>query len=249
MNVAWSRLEKLEKALPLAAVLAPIALALALIPARGHVNDADLAMILMVAVVGLALTGRRLPAAVCSLLAAASFDFFFTRPYYSFRIDRETDLITTALLLGLGLVIGEMATRGRLYREAAREHRDGLSRIVQVAERIATGEEADYVVTAVAGELRELLKLRDCEFTRDRDPGATAAIEPDGSVVIGNYGWAADRLGFPTERIELPVRSGGRRLGSFVLTPAVAVEPVPLERRLLAVALADQLGSLLAQKV
>ena len=248
MNVAWSRLQKLDRAVPLTAVLAPVALALALIPARGHVNDADLAMIMMVAVVALALTGRRLPAAVCSVLTAASFDFFFTRPYYSFRIERQTDLITTALLLGLGLVIGEMATRGRLYREAAREHRDGISRILQVAERVASGEEADYVVTAVAGELRELLKLRDCEFTQARDSGATAFIEPDGAVVIGNFGWAADRLGFPTERIELPVRSGGRRLGSFVLTPAAATEPVPLDRRVLAVALADQLGSLLAQK-
>jgi hypothetical protein len=49
----------------------------------------------------------------------------------------------------------------------------------------------------------------------------------------------------PTEGVELVVVGGGRQLGRFVLTPRPDVG-VSLDRRVVAVALADQLGAALS---
>ena len=73
----------------LAAVAAPIAVAAALIPWRDQLDTADNALFLVVVIVAVASTGRRLAAAVAAIVSALSFDFFLTRPYYSFRITRH----------------------------------------------------------------------------------------------------------------------------------------------------------------
>src|SRR5580692_8885422 len=76
------------------AIAAPIAAAAALIPARGHLQTADDALILVFVTVAVALRGRRLAAALCALVSAVSFDFFLTRPYQSFRISGGRDVTT-----------------------------------------------------------------------------------------------------------------------------------------------------------
>src|SRR5450631_2849952 len=53
-----------ERWIMAAAVAAPIAAALALIPWRGHLDTADNALILVVVIVAVASTGRRLAAAL-----------------------------------------------------------------------------------------------------------------------------------------------------------------------------------------
>ena len=57
--------------------------------------------------------------------------------------------------------------------------------------------------------------------------------------------WPSASAGLPTRQVELPVRGGGRNLGTFILTPTPAV-PISDERCVVAVALADQLGSILS---
>jgi hypothetical protein len=52
-------------------------------------------------------------------------------------------------------------------------------------------------------------------------------------------------VGLPTKQVELPVRGGGRILGTFILTPTPAT-PISQERCVVAVALADQLGTALS---
>jgi hypothetical protein len=229
----------------LAAVVAPLVVAAALIPARGHLDSADNALILVVVIVAVASTGRRVAAAVAAVVSALSFDFFLTRPYGSFRISHRNDLITEVLLLVVGLAVGELAARGRRNRHAADEGRHQLALLHSVTELAATGQDPELVVASAAAELRELLHLRECLFTV-RDPGGiTARITPAGEVTVGNELWSTEDLGLPTRNVDLPVRSGGWLLGHFVLTPTPG-RPVPRERLLVAVALADQVGSSLA---
>jgi K+-sensing histidine kinase KdpD len=231
----------------LAAVAAPIAVAAVLIPGRGHLSAADDALILVVVTVAVASSGRRGPAALAALVSAASFDFFLTRPYGSFRISRQADLTTELLFVVVGLLVGEMAARGRRHRRAAAEGRLDLGRIHDMAERIAGGEEPDFVLMAVASELRDLLALQDCRFVWDPPSGKGAWIDPDGTVRLNPLTWPTTTAGLPTRQVELPVRGAGRTLGTFILTPTAAV-PISHERCVVAVALADQLGSALSAR-
>jgi len=227
------------------AVVAPIGVALALVPSRGHLSAADSALILVVVTVAVASSGRRGAAAVAALVSAASFDFFLTRPYESFLISRQADLTTELLFVVVGLLVGDMAARGRRHRRDAAEGKHELTRIHDMAERIAGGEEPDFVLMAVAAELRDLLSLQDCRFVWDQPSGKGAWIEADGTVRLNPLRWPTAMVGLPTKQVELPVRGGGRVLGTFILTPTPAT-PISQERCVVAVALADQLGTALS---
>jgi hypothetical protein len=229
----------------LAAVAGPIAMALALTPWRGHLDTADDALFLVVVIVAVASTGRRLAAAVAALTSALAFDFFLTRPYYSFRITRQQDLITELLLLVVGLAVGELAARGRTHRVAAAERSDELVLLHSVTELAASGQDPRLVIDAALAGLQQLLALRDCHFTR-HDPGQIAArITPKGDLLVGGGSWSTEDLGLPTRRVDLPVRGSGWLLGHFLLTPTPG-HRVAHGQLLVAVAIADQVGAVLA---
>jgi Domain of unknown function (DUF4118) len=228
----------------MAAILAPIAVAAALIPWRTSLDTADSALFLVVVIVAVASTGRRVAALLSALVAALSFDFFLTRPYYSFRITRHQDLITELLLLVVGIAVGELAARGRIHRRQAAESQETVALLHSVTELVATGQEPQDVIRAARTELGQLLALRDSSFTR-RDPGrAMARITPRGELTVAGRTWVTEDLGLPTSRVDLPVRAQGWLLGHFLLTPTRG-EPVTREHLLAAVAIADLVGAVL----
>jgi K+-sensing histidine kinase KdpD len=231
----------------LGAVVVPIAVALVLVPSRGHLGAADDALVLVVVTVAIASWGNRGAAALAALVAAASFDFLLTRPYGSFRISRPEDITTELLFVVVGLLVGELAARGRRHRQAAVQGHLEISRLHDLAQRIADGEEPEFVLMAVASELRELLHLQDCRFVREQPSGKGAWIANDGTVRLNPLRWPTATAGLPTKQVELPVRGGGRVLGTFLLTPT-PVAPISQEQCLVAVALVDQLGAALAHE-
>src|SRR5580658_6511069 len=141
----WMRHPLLVWFLP---IVGPPSAAALLIPGRGHLDTADDALVLVLVTVAIASRGNRMAGALCALVAAVSFDFFLTRPYQSFRISTNRDLTTEILFVVVGLLVGELAARGQRHRRAAVEGRHELSRIHNVAERIAGGEEPDFVLMA-----------------------------------------------------------------------------------------------------
>ena len=73
-----------------------------------------------------------------------------------------------------------------------------------------------------------------------------ARLHRDGSVTLRQLRWAVDGEVFPPGTdVELLVEGGGIFQGRFLMTPAPGARPA-LERRLLAVAFADQVGAALA---
>jgi hypothetical protein len=69
-------------------------------------------------------------------------------------------------------------------------------------------------------------------------------IGQDGRVVWGGVVWDVDGSGLPAEEIDVPVRAIETGIGRFVVTPHRG-QPCPLQRRLVAVVLADQVGAVL----
>jgi len=68
----------------------------------------------------------------------------------------------------------------------------------------------------------------------------------DGSVTVAHRAWDVEAEGLPQGTdTELLVESGGVFQGRFLMTPSPGARPT-LEQRLLAVALADQVGAALA---
>ena len=93
----------------------------------------------------------------------------------------------------------------------------------------------------IARQIGDVLDLDDCRF----DAGPPAAARPrlgaDGTVTWRGRAVDVDREGLPTlDAIELPVTSAGADHGRFLLVSTSAVRHPDLERRLVAVTLANQ---------
>lgn len=229
-----------------AALLAPPAAAAALLVLRNRIDNTNVALVLVVVVVAVSTLGRRIAGLLAAASAAVWFDFFHTKPYYSFAIKTHDDVVTAALLLLVGVAVSELAIRSRRHRQTAASHGYDISRIHSIAELVADGERSDFIVMAVASELLDLLTLSDVRFERPPfdDDKPVPTLDRSGNVYIGNIEWGAESMGLPTT-VVLSVDGNGRQWGRFILSPTPGL-PVPFERRVVAVALADQAGAALA---
>jgi hypothetical protein len=235
-----------DRAVWVAALVGVPLLAFALTPVRDHTASTNVALIMVVAVVGVAVTGRRLAAAVAAVTAAVSYDIFFTVPYNSPDIAKADDAITAALLLIVGLAVGQLAAWARTQRDDARRGRRHIDQIHYAAELAAQGESVDHLILAVSLELRDLLALRDVRFDSGVPEDDTVPhLDHDGEVRWGELAWGTSSLGLPSKGVTLATHGQGRVLGYFTLMPTPGVT-ITGDRLVVAVALADQVGAALA---
>jgi hypothetical protein len=230
------------------ALLTPLAVAAVMLPLRSHVPNTSLALAMVVVVALVVLPGHRLAALIAGLSAGVWFDFFFTRPYESFSIQRSADVQTTVLLALVGVVIGEIAARRRQARGDMTTARGEVLSLYVIAEMLASGSKAEQVVTLVGEQLRELLFLVDCRFESDGQERNGPVLDRSGELLYGRLEWDLDREGFPNRDVVLAVEAGRSRFGSYILRgPALGV-PISQDRRLAAVALSDLAGAALSQE-
>jgi hypothetical protein len=228
-----------------AALVAPLALTLILVPFRTSFPNTDAALALVLVVVAVAMNGYRLAGYLAALSAAVWFDFFLTRPYEEFSITRREDVETTVLLLVIGVVVTELAVWARREHAAASRRAGYLDGINAAAQAVAAGDSPSRLIEQVSGRLIELLSLRTCTFQYGRAGlGGPARLRNDGRVVAGHRTWdPAEPLPDDTG-IELLVENGGVLQGRFLMRADPDARPT-LERRLVAIALADQVGAAL----
>jgi hypothetical protein len=216
-----------------------------MVPLRTHVPNTDLALVMVVAVALVVLPGERMAALVAGISAGLWFDFFLTRPFERFTIQRSTDIQTTVLLAVVGVLIGEIAVRRRQARTESRTAHEEVLSLYVIAEMLANGSAAEQIVTLVAEQVKELLFLVDCRFDASVDHSKLPLLDRDGELHYGQLEWAVENFGLPNRDIVLPVESQGRWLGAYILRgPALGV-PLSQDRRLASVALADLAGAAL----
>lgn len=231
-----------------AAAGGPLAGSALLAALRSQVPNTDAALVLVVVVVAVASGGRRAAGYLAAVSAAFWFDFFLTVPYYRVEMTRSADIRTAVLLLLLGIAVSEIGVAARHHRERADESSELLSLISSVATQAAGFGSSHHLIEQVRHDLELVLGARAVRFERFR-PAADAVrprFEQDGRVIWGDVEWNVDRLGLPGEEIDLPLRAEDLGIGRFVVVPKPA-QPCPLQRRLVAVVLADQVGAVLAR--
>jgi Domain of unknown function (DUF4118) len=228
------------------AIVGPIAVAALLVPFRDELVSTNLALILVVVVVLAAIAGGRGPGVVAAVVAMLSFDFFLTRPYLTMNIESTDDLETAIILLVIGLIVGQLVTVARRSRGAAARGADEVARLHRVAELAAQGASLDELTASVESELMALLELETCRFERPVGDHALPRLERGGAVVGGGARKLVGQdFALPESGVELPVLGRGKLFGRVVMIPK-REQGVSVEERIVAVALADQLGAALA---
>ena len=223
---------------------APFALALILVPFRSQFASTAAALLLAAVVVAAAMIGDRFTGIVASVSAALWFDFFLTEPYGRFAITHRADLETTLCILLVGGIVTEVVERGRQHQHASAERSELVTIIYEMGEIAATSISKSMVIDAANELLSRILFLKDCQFELGSPTRPRAHIATDGEVISGDILWPAHQIGIPGPEAEILVRWGSHIEGRFVLIPTPGI-PVPLDRRILSVALSRLVGAAL----
>jgi hypothetical protein len=229
-----------------AALVGPLAVSGIMVAFRGQLFPTNAALVLVLPVLAAAILGGRVGGAVSAGIATLCFDFFFTRPYYSFTINRRDDVETTIVLLAVGLVVGELVVRSRRSQRVAIASRREVDQVRRVAELAAGAGSRGRLINLVEREVVELLGARGARF--ERPPFATTLPRLGHGMVTLPADPDGERPPGPRNEVELPVWGRGREIGRLVLVLPIDSVGValPSDDRAIAVALVDQLGAVLA---
>ncbi|MFF5083716.1 DUF4118 domain-containing protein [Actinoplanes sp. NPDC000266] len=226
------------------AIVVPFGVAAALVPFRGDVQNTQVALLLVVAVVGVAAFGSRPAGYLAAASAGVWFNFFYAPPYLQLDISGRSDVRTFFLLLAVGVAVTELAVWGRRQASAATREAAYLEGIHAAARASAAGGPAQAVIEQVAAELAGTLHLREARY----EPGVAGAGQPARLRHDGQIVWRGKRIdvahdGLPPET-ELLVESAGQVHGRYMLR-ATAHTPASMDELRVAVTLADQVAAAL----
>jgi K+-sensing histidine kinase KdpD len=214
------------------AMLIPFAVGSAMVAVRGELASSVTALVLACTVILGARLGGRAGGVAAALMAAATFDFFHTKPYLSLKIADANDALVTVALLVAGVLVGGAAGTIAGNRNLMQRRYRATSAVTRVL-AVAHGGSAEDVELAVRAELTELLGARACWFTSE--PVDLPALNPEGTWQQGTE-VASAGFTLPDAGVVVPVEAGGRRFGSLVClpTPGFGV-PTPNRRSAYAV--------------
>ena len=194
------------------------------------------------------------PALVSGIAAALAYNFFFTVPVHTFRMDRAADVVTVVVLLLVALVTSKLAAAIRSQAQLAAAHAARNATIAGFARRLLSSSgQADISQTACA-ELHDLFDCNAILVAGLPQPRVLAAA-PDGNRLTPSDVAAAaltlekgDPAGRGTARLQPaewvfhPVRSGDRIIAAAGLARDDGMPPLDQAQLPLFVNLLDQLA-------
>ena len=143
-------------------------------------GTAPVDMIFLPAVLAAAALWGLGPALEAGAAAALSYNFFFTEPVHTFRMDRATDVVTVIVLLIVALVTSRLAAGIRSQARLAAAHAERNATIAGFARRLlSSGSERDIALTACT----ELNRLFECNImlVAGAPQPRIVAMVPDGN--------------------------------------------------------------------
>lgn len=246
---AAARLRGYAGALLLVAVSTLLGLAIA--PRWGN-SGVDL--LYLPAVLAAASFAGRGPALLAALASALAYNFFFTAPHLTFRIDNPNDVVTVLVLFAVAVVTSQLAASVRRQARLADAHAARNATIAGLARRLLActsegeiGEVGTAEIATVFACNVVLVSGPDAPQLRAVAPTAVQLTAGDIAVaaLVLEKGEPAGRgvdRAVPTEWQFHPVRSGGAVLAAVGLARDDGVPPVRADQLQLLDNLLDQLA-------
>lgn len=118
---------------------------------------ANIAMVYLAAVVIAAIWLGRGPAMLAAAAGVAAFDFCFVSPRWSFAVSDVQYLLTFAVMLAVGLVVGTLAARTRTQATIAWDRERRTAALYALSRELALAQGASDVATVAARHAHDLL--------------------------------------------------------------------------------------------
>lgn len=123
-----------------------IALTLVCTPLASVLELSNIVMLFLLGVVGVAMRFGRGPSALAALLNVAAFDYFFVPPRMSFAVSDVQYVLTFAIMLGVGLLVGQL-TAGLRFAAGVSTSRERRARsLFELTRELSAALESSQVV-------------------------------------------------------------------------------------------------------
>ena len=227
---------------------------LAVAPLASLLASANIVMVFLAAVVGVAVRFGRGPAVLASLLTVGMFDFFYVPPRFSFSVSDAQYLLTFFIMLVVALLIGQL-TAGLKFQARVSRLREERVRAMYAMSRDLSGALMPEQIAEIGARFmksefgaRSALMIADLE---DRLHGAVQTEGQPEGMDVGVAQWAYDHdeaAGYGTNTLAaspvlyVPLKAPMRMRGVLAIgTDHAGRLAGPEQRRLL-----DTCASLLA---
>jgi two-component system sensor histidine kinase KdpD len=120
------------------------------------------------------------PGLLAGIIAALAYNFFFTAPIHTFRIDRVADIVTVVVLLIVALVTSKLAAGIRAQARLAAAHASRNATIAGFARRLLSCGGENDIAEAACGELHRLFDCNAMLVSGLPEPRILAGV-PDGN--------------------------------------------------------------------
>jgi two-component system sensor histidine kinase KdpD len=194
------------------------------------------------------------PALVSGVAAALAYNFFFTEPVHTFRIDRVADVVTVAVLLIVALVTSRLAAGIRTQARIAAAHAERNATIAGFAGRLSSCSGEEEIARSACMELRRLFHCNALLVSGLPSPEIVAAVPAGNRLTPRDVAAAALSLESgvgagrgtsrmqPAEWVFHPIRSTESVLAAVGLARDDGLRPVTDEQQPLLANLLDQLA-------
>jgi two-component system sensor histidine kinase KdpD len=232
-------------------VSAATVLGLALAPQWGN-SAVDL--LYLPAVLGAAVLAGLGPALFAALASALAYNFFFTAPHFTFRIENPNDIVTVVVLFVVAVVTSQLAASVRRQARIAEGHAARNATIAGLARRLLACTSAREIAEVGTAEIGAIFECSAVLVAGTDEPQPMSAAPGSAQLTAGDVAVAAlviekgERAGrgvdraVPTEWQFHPVRSGSGVLAAVGLARDDGAPPVGADQLQLLDNLLDQLA-------
>ncbi|MFS2206952.1 DUF4118 domain-containing protein [Variovorax sp. Varisp36] len=131
-----------------------IALTLACTPLVGVLELSNIVMLFLLGVVGVAMRFGRGPSALAALLNVAAFDYFFVPPRLSFAVSDVQYVLTFAVMLGVGLLVGQLMAGLRFAAGVSTSRERRARSLFELTRELSAALESSQVIALGAAAVR-----------------------------------------------------------------------------------------------
>jgi len=137
------------------AVGVSIAVTLLATPLHGVLELTNIVMLYLVGVVAVAMRFGRIPAALAALLNVLAFDFFFVSPRLSFAVSDVQYIVTFAVMLGVGLLVGQLTAGLRFAAGVSNSRERRAQSLFDLTRELSAALETSQVIDIGAAAVQE----------------------------------------------------------------------------------------------
>ncbi len=219
--------------------------ALAATPLLPHFDSANIVMLFLLAVVGVAVRYGRGPAVLAAVVNVVTFDVLFVSPHFSLTVDDWQYLITFAVMLAVGLIIGQLTARFRYQARVARAREERARHLYEMSRELSGALAGEQVIEiserCVEASFRVKARLLLPNDDERLQPPPVRPGKPKVDLAIAQ--WCFDRndpAGLGTDTLPaasllyLPLKAPLRTRGVLAVAPEHRrLLMIPEQRRLL----------------